>query len=491
MVEKNIKVRIAPSPSGYLHVGTARTAIFNWLFARHQGGQFVVRIEDTDPQRSRPELIKPILDSLTWLGIDWDEEPSYQSQRISRYKVYVDKLLASGSAYRCFCRPEDLEKKRQAAMAEKKSPSYDQTCRSLNDKEVSELLAKNKPFAVRLKIPDGSTTYDDLILGKITKSNSEIEDFVVCREDGSAVYNMAVVVDDHEMGITHVIRGNDHINNTFKQIHIYNALGIDVPIFGHVPLILRPDRGKVSKRKGDKSVAEYGQEGILPEALFNFLCLLGWSPKDDREYLTREELIRIFNIKDVNRANPIFDEDKLVALNQSYIKNMPTHKLADIVAPMLIQADYATKYWLETRWQYLLKIIDLLKERCRRTTDFVAQSQYFFHSEFTYNPAAIEKQFDTETRKYLVDLNTAFGENDSFTKENLESILNGISEKAGIKRSRLIHPVRLAVTGTTEGPGLFDILETIGKDETILRINKAIAFIENKGGLTDESQGKT
>jgi glutamyl-tRNA synthetase len=482
MMSDKIRVRIAPSPTGYLHVGTARTAIFNWLFARHNHGQFVVRIEDTDLERSKPELIEPILEAMKWLGLDWDEEPVYQSKRMDRYTPYIEKLLARGHAYRCFCTREELDEARRKAMAEKAPLQYSKKCRHLSADQIAERIEKKMPFAVRLAIPEGETSYDDLVSGKITKQNKEIEDFVICRADGSAVYNMAVVIDDHEMGITHVIRGNDHISNTFKQIHIYRALELDMPKFAHVPLILRPDKRKVSKRLGDKDVAEYGGEGILPEALFNFLCLLGWSPKDDREYLPREELVKIFALENVNKANPIFSEDKLLATNQEYIMKKPDHEIAAMVAPMLVAAGYTTKYWLETRWDYLMKIVSMLKVRCRRMTDFAAKSEYFFHSDFGYDPKAAEKRFTDEGRQFLAELVKRFEPMDDFRKESIEAVLDEVAERLGVKRGKLIHPTRLAISGVSEGPGLFDILEAIGRDETVKRIKRAIEFIESKGG---------
>ncbi len=482
MSGSEIRVRIAPSPSGYLHVGTARTAIFNWLFARHYGGKFIVRIEDTDETRSDARLVQPILDALKWLGVDWDEGPYFQSERMARYKPYVARLLESGNAYRCFCTPSELEAEREKAMKEKRPPRYNRNCLHLSQEEIDRKLSQNAPFGVRLKIPDGATTYDDLILGPITRDNNEIEDLVIARGDGTPLYNMAVVVDDHEMGITHVIRGNDHVSNTFKQIHIYRALGIEPPKFGHVPLILRPDRKKVSKRLGDKDVAEYGHEGILPEALFNFLCLLGWSPKDDREFLRREELIRIFALENVNPANPIFNEEKLLALNKEYIKDTPDYKLAEMVAPMVVAAGYTTKYWLETRWLYLLKIVGLLKERSRRMTDFVSLSEYFFHGEFSYEPEAADKQLIVANLPYLKGLMTRFEGISDFSKENLEAALNGLAEEMKVKKGQIIHPARLAISGISVGPGLYDILETLGKAEVIMRLERSIKYVEKKEG---------
>lgn len=482
MKKNDIRVRIAPSPTGYLHVGTARTAIFNWLFARRHEGRFIVRIEDTDIERSRTELIQPILDALAWLGLDWDEGPYYQSKRMDHYKPYADQLLESGYAYRCFCTAEELEETRKKALAAKEPLQYNRKCLHLSEDEIADNLARGRPFAVRLKIPEGETSYEDIILGTITKQNSEIEDFIICRADGRAVYNMAVVVDDHEMRITHVIRGNDHISNTFKQIHIYRGLGLQIPEFAHVPLILRPDKRKVSKRLGDKDVAEYGKEGILPETLFNFLCLLGWSPKDDREYLPRDELTRIFTLDYVNKANPIFNEEKLLALNREYLKRLPDHKVAEMVAPLFVEAGMATMYWLETRWEYLLKIVGLLKERCSRMTDFAAQAGYFFHSEFSFDAKAAKKQFTPEKRGHLLRLIDKFDKIDNFDKENIEKALNIVADEFAVKRARLIHPTRLAVSGISEGPGLFDILETIGKDETVARMKRAVKYMENMEG---------
>jgi len=474
-----IRVRIAPSPSGYLHVGTARTAIFNWLFARRNNGKFLVRIEDTDAARSDASLIDPILEAMKWLGINWDEEPLYQSARMDIYKKYVDELLDKGLAYRCFCTSEELEEMRKEAMAEKKAAMYDRRWRDRPIEDVEAMLSQNKPYSIRIRVPEGETTYNDIVLGDITKQNHELEDFIICRTDGRAVYNMAVVVDDHEMGISHVIRGNDHISNTFKQIHIYQALGWEVPRFAHIPLILRPDKKKVSKRLGDKDVAEYGQEGILPEAMYNFLCLLGWSSKDDREFYHIDELIKVFSLENVNKANPIFNEEKLEALNFEHLRLIPNHKIAEMVAPLLVQAGYTSKYWLETRWEYLLKIIELLKERCRRLTDYVKQSEYFFHDEFDYDRKGVEKRFKPESADYLEKLADRFEALSEFNHDSTMNALNGLAEELGIGKGKLIHPTRLAVSGVTAGPGLYDILEAIGREQTVKRMRKGAEYIRN------------
>jgi glutamyl-tRNA synthetase len=471
----NIRVRIAPAPSGYLHVGTARTAIFNYLFARYNGGKFLVRIEDTDEKTAKPELIDPILDALKWLGVDWDEPPVFQSQRLEIYPRFIEELLKTGKAYRCFLTPEELDAERKILQKEKKPIRFSD--RDLTEDQITERLNRGVPFAVRMKIPEGESSYDDLVLGKITRNNNEIEDFAISRNDGRALYNMAVVVDDHDMRITHVIRGNDHINNTFKQIMIYKALNCEVPQFAHVPLILRPDKSKVSKRKGDKDVAEFGREGILPEALFNFLCLLGWSPKDDREYLSKSELVDIFRLENINPSNPIFNEEKLLAMNAEYIRSYPEFKLAQLTAPMFVEAGLTTRYWLETRWEYLLRIIALLKERSRRLTDFPEQALYFFYSEFDYDENAATKNFNDDGLKYLQKLSDSIESMEIYNKENLEQVFNDAAEELNVKRGKLIHPTRLAVSGVPHGPGLFDLLEVLGKDQVLIRMQRAIDYI--------------
>ncbi len=480
MPSKEVRVRIAPSPTGYLHVGTARTAIFNYLFARHTGGKFLVRIEDTDVERSQAALIEPILSALRWLGLSWDEEIVYQSQRTERYKLWVGKLLESGHGYRCFCTPEELEAQRKKAAEEKRAPQYDRRCLKLGADEVQARVARGDKYAVRLHIPAGETVYPDMVSGEIKRKNDDIEDFVAARSDGSATYNFAVVVDDHEMGISHVIRGNDHISNTFKQIHLYRALGWEVPEFGHVPLILRPDRQKVSKRLGDKSVEEYRDEGILPEAMFNYLCLLGWNPKTEREIYTRKELIEIFDTRFLNPSNAVFDEEKLIAFNKAHIAMMSDHDLATLVAPLLVESGASTKYWLETRWEYLRLVVHLLQERVRRISDFVSLGSYFFSFDYKYDPEAEAQQFKAETADLLEELAGRFAGLDEFSHDKLEAALSGLASEKGIKKGQLIHPTRLAVSGMSHGPGLYDLLAALGKTIVLERMKKAVDYIRAK-----------
>ncbi|RKX26930.1 MAG: glutamate--tRNA ligase, partial [Candidatus Zixiibacteriota bacterium] len=320
----------------------------------------------------------------------------------------------------------------------------------------------------------------DLISGDLTRANEEIEDFVIARSDGSATYQLAVVVDDHDMGITHVIRGNDHITNTFKQIMIYNALGFEIPIFGHIPMILRPDKRKVSKRLGDKDVNEYSTEGVLPEALFNYLCTLGWSSKQDREIYNVDELVEIFTTDNFNSSNSIFDEEKLLAFNKEHIKKKSNHDLATMVAPLLVESGLTTKYWLETRWDYLRDIVGVLKERVRRINDFVTMSNYFFTSDFVYDEKAAKKYFKPEAAERLEELANRFEQLSEFTLENVEKTLTSLAEEREVGRAKYIHPTRLAVSGTPAGPGLFDLLVILSKQVVLERMRKAVKHIRAK-----------
>lgn len=480
MSEQTVRVRIAPSPTGYLHVGTARMAIANYLFARHNGGRFLLRIEDTDAARSDPALIEPILSSLRWLGLSWDEDIVYQSKRLDVYRRKAEDILKGGYGYRCFCSQSQLEKDRELARKEKLPLQYNRRCLNLSEGEISDKLARGESFAMRIKIPEGETVFDDMVSGELCRSNAEIEDFIIARSDGSATYNLAVVVDDHDMRITHVLRGNDHITNTFKQIHIYRALGYDRPVFGHVPLILRPDKKKVSKRLGDKDVEQYKQEGILPEAMFNFLCLLGWSPKTDREIYTAEELVEIFSSDGFNKSNAIFNEEKLEAFNREHMLKRSDHELAVMVAPLLIEAECTTKYWLETRWDYLRGVIGLLKDRARRLTDFVSMGRYFFAFDYQYDAEAERKNFAPQSAGLLSKLADSFEQLGELTHDNTEAALSRLAEQAGVKKAQLIHPTRLAVSGVPAGPGLYDILVLLGKPVVVERMRRAVEYIKKK-----------
>lgn len=477
-----VRVRIAPSPTGYFHVGTARAAIFNWLYARHTGGKFLLRVEDTDRERSQRHYIEVILSGLQWLGLKWDEEVVYQSERLDHYGPFAEELLQSGRAYRCFCTPEELERKRAAAQKAKTDYHYDRTCRELPEAQVEASLKEGKPFTVRLKVPtQGMAVFEDAVLGRIQKDYAELDDFIILKSDGNPLYNFAVVVDDHETGISHVIRGNDHVNNTFLQKEIYNALGWKLPMFAHVPLILRTDKSKMSKRKGDKSVDQYQHQGYLPEAMFNFLALLGWSPKDDREKMTREEIIEAFTLEGINKHNAIFDPEKLTWLNSQYLMEMSNHELADKVAPLLVGAGLTTRYYLETRWQWLMNVIGMLKERCKLLTDFVEMSRYFFEDPESYDEKGVKKSFNVDTANYLTQLADRYEKLEDFREANIESELRALAEELDVGAGKVIHPTRLAVSGLTGGPSLFTMLEAIGKERVVERLRAAVKYIEGMG----------
>ncbi len=480
MSENQVRVRIAPSPTGYLHVGTARAALFNYFYARHTGGKFLVRIEDTDQERSKKEFIEPILEGLRWLGLNWDEDLVFQSQRNALYTSYVERFIKTGQAYYCFCSPQDLQADREKAMAAKRDPRYNRKCLGLSIAEIDARLKAGEKPAVRVRMPDGSVEYDDIIAGPLSRQSDDLEDFVVARSDGTVTYNFAVVVDDHEMGITHVIRGNDHITNTFKQVVLYRALGLTEPKFCHLPLILRPDKRKVSKRLGDKDVGEYRKEGILPEAMVNYLSLLGWSPKTDNEIYSVDELSAMFDIVNLHASNAVFDDEKLYAFNRSHIQRKSDHELATLVAPLIVEAGLSTKYWLETRWEFLRQVIALLKPRVQFLPDFVAQSGYFFNSDFVYEAEAEAKSFNAESADLMTALADRYESLADFTHDSTEKTLADLAVERNVGKGKIIHPARLAVSGSSRGPGLYEMLVTLGKPIVVERLRKAVAYIRNK-----------
>ena len=476
-----VRVRMAPSPSGFLHVGTARTTIYNWLFARHHKGKFILRIEDTDVSRSSKEMVGAILESLRWLGLDWDEGPYYQSRRTELYQKYVHRLLESGKAYHCFCSPQELEEKRKQAIASKGAWKYDRTCLKLSDAEKEEKIQKGEPKAIRLFVPEGETVFSDLVYGELKKENEELDDLIIVRSDGTPTYNFACVVDDVDMKISHVIRGNDHIANTFKQTLIYKALELTPPLFAHIPLILGKDKAKISKRHGAVSVMEYKEQGFLREAFVNFLALLGWSPKDDREILSTDQMIELFTLEGVNSSNPIFDQEKLEWMNGEYIRATDNEKLLDLVIPFLIKENLITDEMARQKSDWLLKYVSLLKERCKTLKEFAKKGRYFFEFDYQYEQKTAKKHFNSaEAADRLSAFVDRLSRLDSFEKAQIEQALRGLADEMKIKPAALIHPVRLAATGTSAGPPLFDLLELLGKEEVVKRIQKAVEFIQAK-----------
>ncbi|NIM97123.1 MAG: glutamate--tRNA ligase [candidate division Zixibacteria bacterium] len=476
-----VRVRMAPSPSGFLHVGTARTTIYNWLFARHHKGKFILRIEDTDPSRSSPEMIDAILESIKWLGLDWDEGPYYQSQRTELYQQYAQKLLQKGKGYWCFCTPEELEEKRKKALAAKAEVKYNRTCLRLSETERDGKIKQGIPKAIRLFVSEGETLFSDLVYGELRKNNQELDDLIILRSDGTPTYNFACVVDDIDMRISHVIRGNDHIANTFKQVLIYQALGLTAPEFVHIPLILGKDKAKISKRHGAVSVMEYKEQGFLREAFVNFLALLGWSPKDDREILSPDQMIELFTLEGVNPSNPIFDKEKLEWMNGEYIRATEDEKLLELVIPFLVKENLITGETAKQKREWLLKYISLFKVRAKTLKEFAEKGKYFFKFDYKYEEKAAKKHFDSpEAADRLRAYRDRLSALDSFQKPEIEGALRGLAEEMGIKPATLIHPVRLATTGTSAGPPLFDLLELLGREEVTSRIRKAVEFVRAK-----------
>ncbi len=480
MGSNGVRVRIAPSPTGYFHVGTARCAVYNWLFARKHGGKFLLRIEDTDESRSEREYIDIILSGLEWMGLTWDEDVVYQSRRIESYAPHAERLLEEGRAYRCFCTPEELNEHRKIAQREKRDYRYNKKCRDLAEGEVQSRLREGVPFTVRLKLPlEGEASFTDIVYGELRRAYTDLDDLIILKSGGRPIYNFAVVVDDHDMGITHVIRGNDHVVNTYSQIEIYRALGWDAPQFGHLPLILRPDRAKVSKRKGDKGVTDYRLEGFLPDPFVNYLALVGWSPKDDREKMSRSELIEAFSLDGVNPNNAIFDIEKLTWLNGEYIRGTEDSELLDLVLPYWIGAGLTTRHWIETNRRWAVRVIALLKERCKVLSDFVRLGCYFFKPASDYDPKGVRKHFQPEgTAELLRELRGRYARIDKWDEDVLDQVLRSVAENRQIAPARLIHPTRLAVSGLTAGPGLFDILCLLGAEEVQARLDRAIEYIE-------------
>jgi len=467
--EKTIRVRFAPSPTGFLHVGGARTALFNFLFARKHQGQFLLRIEDTDVERSRPELIENILQSLSWMGISWDESPVYQSTRSARHKEICQLLLQTGHAYRCFC----------SAQENASGFMYDKRCRFLSEEEIQKKLSSGLPYAIRFRVPEGSTEFFDHIRGKVIVQHKEIEDFVLLRSDGTPVYQVAVVVDDHDMGITHVIRGEDHLSNTPKQILLYQALGWQIPEFAHVPMILGPDKKRLSKRHGATSVEEYRKRGILPHALVNFLALLGWSPGDNREILSLEEMIEAFDLKKISKKSAVFDENKLLWMNMQYIQKLPESSLLEAVKPFLpseIQFDLNSP---EDQKKFL-GCIALMKKRVKTLLEFYEKGKYFFHESISYDPDAIQKYWNPETTRALFsELFPRLEKLSEWTKETTEVAVRAFAEEKKLPPAEVIHPLRVALTGTSASPGLFELMEVLGKSTVLQRIASAIEVLKS------------
>ncbi|EPR44805.1 glutamyl-tRNA synthetase [Desulfovibrio sp. X2] len=462
----SIVTRFAPSPTGYLHVGGARTAIFSWLLARHEGGRFLLRIEDTDRERSTPEATRAILDGMSWLGLEWDGEICYQSSREERHNAAVDRLLAEGKAYWCECTPDEVEAMRERARAEGRKPKYDGRCRERG-------LGPGPGRVVRLKAPlDGATSYEDMVKGYISIANEEMDDLILRRSDGSPTYNLAVVVDDAEMGVTHVLRGEDHVSNTPRQILIYKALGLPVPRFGHVPMILGPDKKKLSKRHGATSVFEYHHQGILPEAMVNYLARLGWS-SGDQEIFSREELVKLFTVDNLGTSAAVFDMDKLLWLNAHYIKESSPERLADLLPPF-----YEAQGMAAPERDYLLKVVPHYQPRAKTLVEFVENSAFFFTPDeaLAYDQAAAAKFLTPEAKEHVRAIRDILKDLPDFEEATVEAALAAYVESSGASFKVIAQPLRVAVTGSTRSPGLHQTLSALGRGRTLARIERALAL---------------
>jgi len=463
---QKIRTRFAPSPTGYLHIGGARTALFNWLYSRHTGGEFILRIEDTDQQRSTDESTKAILDAMTWLGLNWDEGPYFQAQRVDLHRQMVLKLVKEGKAYYCACTPEELENKRKEALATGKKPKYDGTCRDLG-------LKKSAGSVVRFRGTEtGATIVEDLIKGKIVFNNEELDDLVIERSDGYPTYNFAVVIDDALMNITHVIRGDDHVNNTPRQILMYKALGFDVPKFAHVPMILGADKTRLSKRHGATSVMAYKDMGYMPEALVNYLVRLGWS-HGDQEIFSLKELIDFFSLEAVGKSPAIFNPEKLLWLNAYYIKEAsPDHLFEEMNSlwPATIQTNDSN---------FTKKVIANLQPRVKTLIELVETADFYFADKVTYEKQAALKFLTPEITPHLRAIAAEMSALDDFSKTSIEAFLQDFSKTHNIKLKVIAQPLRVALTGKTVSPGIDEVMATLGKEKVRQRIKDAVNYIES------------
>ena len=462
-----VKVRFAPSPTGFLHIGGVRTALFNWLFARNQGGKFVLRIEDTDLSRSTEESIEEILESMRWLGLDWDEGPFRQTERQEIYSQKVEQLLAAGKAYRCYCTAEELDRKRSEAQKAGLKPKYDGTCRERSDSPAGA------PSVIRFKAPlEGSVVVEDLLRGKVIFDIAELDDLIVQRTDGTPTYNFVVVVDDSEMGITHVIRGDDHLSNTPRQCLLYDALNFQRPKFTHISMILGQDKSRLSKRHGATSALAYRDMGYLPDAMINYLARLGWS-HGDQEIFSREELIKLFSFDSVNTSAAIFDADKLLWLNEHYIKSTPPEDLAKHLEPHLVKTEILQKdHGLSL--QEIARVIPCLNERAKTLVEMAEKSAFFFRKEVEFDEKARNKFLTEDARPILEKVIAGLSSLDDFSTENIESLFKKIVEEEGMKLGKLAQPVRVALTGTTVSPGIYGVILLLGKEETLRRLQNVI-----------------
>lgn len=491
---EQVRVRFAPSPTGYLHIGGARTALYNWLWARKTRGVFLLRIEDTDVERSTEGSVQGILDGLRWLGLDWDEGPIFQSENLPKHLEASQKLLEIGAAYRCFCTREELEAQREEAESRKVAFMYNGRCRDLSVAEVEDKLTKGMPWVIRFRVPKdpaATVAFDDAVYGRIEKRCRDIEDFVIVRSDGRPLYILSNAVDDAVDRITHVIRGADGLANTPKQILIYKALGITLPVFAHMPLTLDSKKTKLSKRRHGEvvTVAYYHRKGFIPWALCNFMALLGWATPDGREFFTREELIEAFDLSRINRANSIFNyvpgdpknwtDPKAIHFNATYIRTMPLQELVLYVKEELMEAGLWRDSFENSESEWFVRTIDLIRARYHTLKDFSTRGRCYFSDDFDFDEAAVKKNLekDPRLRDFLPELADRLSTLSGFSAASTEEVFRSYAEEKDIAAGLIINAVRTAVSGTSVGPGLFQMLETLGKEKVVQRLRSAVDLI--------------
>lgn len=479
-----VRVRMAPSPTGPIHVGNLHTALFNWLFARSQGGTFILRFEDTDRERSKPEWEQVIYDEMRWLGLDWDEGPDIggpvgpyrQMERLDLYREYTDRLLASGHAYYCYCTPEELNAERQEAQRRNQVYLYSRRCLHLTEADKRRFEAEGRKPVLRFRVPDNTVvTFTDMLRGPIETPSHSISDFIVVRSNGIPIYNFAVVVDDITMDITHIIRGEGHISNTPVQALLYEALGEPMPQIAHIGHVLGSDRAKLSKRTGDAFVGEYRDQGYLSEALLNFLVLLGWAPAGDREFLTRDEMIKEFDLNRVTKTAAIFDLQKLEWMNAHYIRQQPVSRLTDLCLPFLQAAGHISEPPQGAERERLETIIGLEQERIRTLKDIQASTAFFFHEPPPYDPGSVEKVLKPETVPVLEAMRARLAAVTAWTVPELEAVCRSYVAESGLKVKQVFQPVRVAVTGSSVSPPLFETMAVLGKERCLARLDRAAA----------------
>lgn len=489
MEDKKIRVRFAPSPTGMLHIGGARTALFNWLYARHYNGTFVLRIEDTDQVRSTEEAVNVILEGMKWLGLDWDEGPGkggeygpyFQMQRLHLYQKYAEQLLKDKKAYYCYCTREELAESRKKQSRENKSLKYDRHCLNLSEEDKKRYEAEGRKPVIRLKIPAREIVFNDLLRGKVTFDGGLLSDFVIVKSDGIPTYNYAVVVDDVLMKITDVMRGDDHISNTPKQIVIYDALGFDVPKFAHIPMIMGQDHARLSKRHGATSVMEYKKMGYVPEAVVNYIAHLGWSSGDEKEIFSKEELIKEFTLDKISRHAAVFSMDKLNWFNSEYLKKMPIDSLTKMLLPFLKEANYIEneESLSPKKNEYIKEVVKLMQGRIKNFSQFIDYADYFFVDKINIEPQAFDSVLNKEdVPGILQSLQERLSALKCWDEESIENAVREVASSLQIKGGQIIHPTRVALSGKKVGPGLFELMLVLGQNKTVNRLQEAIEKIE-------------